>query len=428
MTTSQTGLHDRPVQRIALQPSVSATFRTLLIAALLSLGLAALNSAVGSAYGDRPALTGLSPTSGPVDGGTAVTITGTAFNEATAVNFGSTPATSFTVHSATSITAISPQEVPGTVHVTVTTPGGTSRLPHSHFKFTPTITALSANTGYTTGGATVTVTGTGFAPGTATVFEFGAKAASSVKCTSSTECTVVAPTHKYEYVNVTATVNKATSPVTFADHFRYIFAEPHVYITGVVHGERVRLPAGTQIEMREVIAGASDCFAYIFATIAVNGEPTDQIRAESVAEYASCDPREWSGVLPSRFTLNLNYSGTATIDGPIEESTEYGCVYDADKMSGSFGEGGAHVEETLPLVGNPAQERLESELEEVLGEIKSLEETAERTIQQEEELAELRERKLVLEHELAAAERACAETQRVSLSVEGEQLGFETLP
>ena len=54
-----------------------------------------------------------------------MTITGTGFTGATAVDFGTTPATNFTVVSDTTITADSPAGT-GTVDVTVTTPAGTS--------------------------------------------------------------------------------------------------------------------------------------------------------------------------------------------------------------------------------------------------------------------------------------------------------------
>ena len=54
-----------------------------------------------------------------------MTITGTGFTGATAVDFGTTAATSYTVVSSTDITATSPAGT-GTVNVTVTTPGGTS--------------------------------------------------------------------------------------------------------------------------------------------------------------------------------------------------------------------------------------------------------------------------------------------------------------
>ena len=74
-----------------------------------------------------PAVTGISPASGPQAGGTSVTITGTGLTGATAVYFGTVPATGFTVNSATQVTATAPAAASaGTVNVTVTTPGGTS--------------------------------------------------------------------------------------------------------------------------------------------------------------------------------------------------------------------------------------------------------------------------------------------------------------
>ncbi|QUP55242.1 autotransporter domain-containing protein [Ralstonia syzygii] len=73
-----------------------------------------------------PTVTGISPSSGSTSGGTSVTVTGTSFTGATAVKFGTANASSFTVNSATSITATSPAASAGTVDLTVTTSGGTS--------------------------------------------------------------------------------------------------------------------------------------------------------------------------------------------------------------------------------------------------------------------------------------------------------------
>jgi hypothetical protein len=70
-----------------------------------------------------PTVTALNPATGAA--GTSVAVTGTNFTGATAVNFGTTPATSYTVNSATSITAVSPAGT-GAVDVTVVTPNGTS--------------------------------------------------------------------------------------------------------------------------------------------------------------------------------------------------------------------------------------------------------------------------------------------------------------
>jgi hypothetical protein len=78
-----------------------------------------------------PIISGVSPRKGRATGGTAVSITGTSFTGATAVKFGSTNAPSFTVNSATSITAKSPPATKGIVDITVTTPNGTSPVVRS---------------------------------------------------------------------------------------------------------------------------------------------------------------------------------------------------------------------------------------------------------------------------------------------------------
>ena len=70
-----------------------------------------------------PTLTSFAPTSGAV--GTTVTLTGTGFTGATAVRFAGTPATSFTVISATQITATVPSGAASGA-ISVTTPGGTA--------------------------------------------------------------------------------------------------------------------------------------------------------------------------------------------------------------------------------------------------------------------------------------------------------------
>lgn len=70
-----------------------------------------------------PAVTSLAPdTAAPAD---TVTVTGTDLTGATAVLFGATPATSFLVTNATTLTAVVPAGT-GTVTVYVTTPAGTS--------------------------------------------------------------------------------------------------------------------------------------------------------------------------------------------------------------------------------------------------------------------------------------------------------------
>ena len=108
--------------------SVSGTFGTV-TGAVLSDRQYVLSynatSVVATVEPLAPTVSGVSPTSGPAAGGTSVTITGTNLDSATGVKFGATAAASFTVNSATQITATAPAGI-GTVDVTVTNPGGTS--------------------------------------------------------------------------------------------------------------------------------------------------------------------------------------------------------------------------------------------------------------------------------------------------------------
>jgi IPT/TIG domain/PASTA domain len=74
-----------------------------------------------------PTITAIAPDFGPVAGGTTVTITGTDLASASAVKFGTVPATSFKAESETKITAVAPPSATvGPVDVTTTTIAGTS--------------------------------------------------------------------------------------------------------------------------------------------------------------------------------------------------------------------------------------------------------------------------------------------------------------
>jgi hypothetical protein len=89
-------------------------------------GTSATGSADRFTYFSAPAVSGVSPSSGPVAGGTSVTITGSGFTFAMAVNFGTSAATSFVVNSDSQITAVSPAGAAGTVDVLVSSSAGTS--------------------------------------------------------------------------------------------------------------------------------------------------------------------------------------------------------------------------------------------------------------------------------------------------------------
>lgn len=176
------------------------------------LGLTAQNA-------PAPAVLQVSPQSGPIAGGTAVTIRGTSFEGVTSVKFGAHTAT-IVGHTATSISARAPAGAVGTVDVTVTTPRGTSAT-SSADKFTyvppaPTVTKVSPTTG--TSGTSVTITGTNFV-GTPTV-KFGTASASNITVVSATSITAKAPSGTGT-VNVIVTTAGGTSAASSANSFTY---------------------------------------------------------------------------------------------------------------------------------------------------------------------------------------------------------------
>lgn len=87
-----------------------------------------LNATVQAA----PEVQQISPTTGPIAGGTSVTIAGGSFESVTSVDFGGTPAASFEVNSDKSIVASSPSAQAGPVSVSVTTIAGTTTAPQKY--------------------------------------------------------------------------------------------------------------------------------------------------------------------------------------------------------------------------------------------------------------------------------------------------------
>jgi hypothetical protein len=179
-----------------------------------------------------PAVTGLAPASGPSQGGTSVVITGTGFNGALGVRFGSTAASSFNVDSDTQITAVSPAaNVSGDVDVKVTTNAGASNTTAGdHFTYldgaapapanAPTVTGLSPANGPGDGGTTVVITGTGFTG--ASDVSFGSTAADSFNVDSDTQITAVSPAANMSgVVDVTVTTSAGSSSATSDDQFTF---------------------------------------------------------------------------------------------------------------------------------------------------------------------------------------------------------------
>ena len=170
-------------------------------------------------YVAAPTVSSLSPSQGPSAGGNTVTITGTGFTGATSVVFGSVPA-SFTVLSATQITATAPAAPVAPVAVTVVTSGGTSNGVLYFYVPPPTIAGISPSMGPVAGGNTVTITGTNLTLTSAV--HFGTAAATGIVVVSDNQIRVQAPSGSGT-VAVTVTTPGGTSlPGVGSPYYTYV--------------------------------------------------------------------------------------------------------------------------------------------------------------------------------------------------------------
>lgn len=179
------------------------------------LALAALSAGGFAPLQAPPTVSSVFPLSGPAVGGTTITLTGTNLAGATNVWVGTTPATTFTVVSSTTVTAVTPAGT-GSGVVKVRTPDGDGILLGSVFTYidAPTITAAPdgvwPSAGPTVGGMPFIVEGTDLTG--ATLVTVGGVPATGVVVVNSTKITAVSPagTTGLQAVSVTTPGGTAT--------------------------------------------------------------------------------------------------------------------------------------------------------------------------------------------------------------------------
>ena len=195
---------------------------------VVSMAMAA-GAATKSAYqypSRRPTITSFSPTSGPTTGGTTVTVHGTGFSGVSEIRFGTTTAATFTVTSASSITARTKAHAAATVKISVTTANGTATST-GEFAFVaaaPSIASFSPTSGPTTGGTTVTIDGAGFTNGSAV--KFGTTTAAAVSVTSASSITARTRAHAAATVKISVTTANGTA--TSTGEFAFVAAAPTI--------------------------------------------------------------------------------------------------------------------------------------------------------------------------------------------------------
>ena len=160
------------------------------------------NFALNTVTNCPPAITSTSPTSGAV--GATIKIYGSGFTGATAISFGGVSTSTFTVDSATGITAVVPVGATSG-NVSVTTANGTGSLA-GFVLAVPTITSISPSS--IISGGTVTISGA-FLSG-ATSVSFGGVSATSFSVINSTTISAVLGLGASGNVNITTPIGTAT--------------------------------------------------------------------------------------------------------------------------------------------------------------------------------------------------------------------------
>jgi YVTN family beta-propeller protein len=180
-----------------------------------------------------PAVAALSPSQGPEAGANKVVITGGPFIDVAGVSFGGVPATAYRVDSETQITAVVPAQTFRTVDVSVTDVNGTSAVgPPDLYTYVlppPTISSMVPNSGVSSGGTTVVITGTDLTT-TQSVY-FGGTAASSFTIDSDTQITAVTRAQTNGTVNVS--VRNAAGVNTSVPASQFTFFSPVPVVTAV---------------------------------------------------------------------------------------------------------------------------------------------------------------------------------------------------
>jgi hypothetical protein len=195
--------------------------RRLRNAILLLVPLVGIGSAVDGSValaGSNPTVASLAPADGPERGGTTVVIAGTNLTGVRAVDFGTTPAASFTAISSTSLSAVSPPGH-GVVDVVVTTLAGTSPVTKKdRFSYGPEVTGVNPTSGPPGGGTAVTISGVNFTE--ATAVDFGSTPAASFTIVSDNVISATSPPGSGT-VDVIVFSAQDVSATTSADQFDY---------------------------------------------------------------------------------------------------------------------------------------------------------------------------------------------------------------
>ena len=269
-----------------------------------------------------PHVTAITPSAGTVSstgntgtvlGNTQVTISGSNFIGAVAVTFGTSPATSFSVDSAGSITTQTPQQsAAGPQIVTVTVNTGNNTLvtsPETNVTFTyllpaPVINSITPNTGTTAGGTSVQIFGQYFTGATAVTI--GGTAVTSFTVVSDTQITAKTGAHAAGNglsVQVTTQYGTGTSGTAAGNAALYNYGVPPPTVssaapnTGPTGGNQTVTISGTYFTG---VTGVT------FGGVAATNLSTPSCDVNNVCTMTAVTPAHASGFVNVAVTASVN--------------------------------------------------------------------------------------------------------------------------
>ena len=259
-----------------------------------------------------PVISSITPNSGPPAGGTGVTIAGSRFTAGASVSFGGVAATNVNVVDSSTITLTTPAHSEAAVDVVVTNPDGqTFTMPQAFTFIGMHVVSVSPDSGSTSGGTNVTISGSAFQSG-ATV-TFGARQATNVNVVDSTKIiatTPLGPPNEQLQVDVVVTNPDGTSATL---HPGFNYSLPPLQVTSV--SPAIAIPGGGTVV---TITGAGFTNA-LSSRVTFGGVPATNVTILDPVTLQATAPAHAEGTVDVSVTmggLTVVKTGAVTYTNP----------------------------------------------------------------------------------------------------------------
>ena len=248
---------------------------------------------------DPPAISSISPSSGPTAGGNDVSINGSNLDSVTSVKFDGITA-AIVSKTASKIVATAPPHAAGDVSVRVENPGGSATKTYRYEAPNPVITQIEPGKGTTAGGDTVTISGRNFGDVTSVTFN---NATAEIRSKSATRLVVVTPPGAAG--QATVRVRNASG----SDTGRFVYENPA--------GEKLLLPVAGSLAgnlgsfFRTALQLHNDGEAPVTGKVVFHAQGMPHAATDPALEYtlAPGQTRSWNDIL-----VAMNTAGLGSLD------------------------------------------------------------------------------------------------------------------